>query len=239
MEASLKKEEAIRAVRDERIAEERLRSLLGMGMEKAEIELTPSPVSPKEAPLPSELLDKAYLARPDLRAAELAIEAAGHKLGWERSRIFDLTAMLDANGEGKEGFEMGPGIQLGLPVFNQNNGRIKRAQAEMERAARHYLVIKERICQAVKEAHAKYAAAGETLEVLREEVISAADNAHMNAEEAYKVGQISYLELLDHKGRLFESLLRAAEAEAALKMAQFDLDHSIGFDTTTKDKSTE
>jgi len=43
--------------------------------------------------------------------------------------------MLDANGEGREGFEMGPGIAADIPIFARNQGGISRAQAELSRAS--------------------------------------------------------------------------------------------------------
>ena len=82
---------------------------------------------------PSLVID-ALAARPDVRAAELGVEAAGARLGWEQSRTMSLTAVLDANGRGTEGYEMGPGIDVPIPLFNRNQGQITRAQAELVRA---------------------------------------------------------------------------------------------------------
>ena len=67
------------------------------------------------------LIADALASRPDVRAAELAVEAAGARVGLERSKIVTLTANLDANGEGKDGFEIGPGLGLDWPL-NGNAG---------------------------------------------------------------------------------------------------------------------
>lgn len=229
LEAARTEEASARAARDAELAEERLRNLLGLGFENIGIELRPDPDSwEHNRPVP-DLLQSALAARPDLRAAELAIEAAGQRIGWERSKVFDFTAMIDANGEGKEGFEMGPGLQLAIPVLNQNNGKVKRAQAELTRAARQYIAVRHRIAREVGEAHTRYTAARRALKILQEEVVPAAETAAANAAEAYEIGEISYLELLDFKRQLLMSRLRETEARADARKAQVSLEHSIGF----------
>ena len=229
LEAARMQEASVRFTRNAKLAEERLKTLLGLGMTEVTLELSLVPVSYEQGLDSSELLNTAFAARPDLRAAEIAIEAVGHRLGWERSRIFNLTGMLDANGEGKEGFEMGPGVQLELPVFNWNNGKILRAQTELEQAARQYVAVKHRIAREVIEAYTNYLAAQQALKILRVDILPSAQTATENAEGAYSVGEISYLEFLDFKRSLLDSLLREAEAEAELRRAEAYLRHSIGF----------
>lgn len=229
LEAARTREASVRFVRDAELAEERLKSLLGLGLEEITIQLSPFASSNEFSQQPSDLLAAAFAARPDLRAAEIAIEAAGQRVGWERSKIFNLTATLDANGEGKEGFEMGPGFQLELPLLNQNNGKVARAQAELTQAVRLYLAVKHRIAREVLEAHTHYLAAQKALNILQADIMPAATIAATNATEAYSIGAISYLELLDFKRQLLDSRLREAEAKADLHRAEVNLEHSIGF----------
>lgn len=229
LEAARTKEASVRYSRDAELAEERLIMLLGLGWEETTLHLTPASAPMGFVPQIPDLLAAAFAARPDLRAAEISIEAAGHRLGWERTKIFNLTAMLDANGEGKEGFEMGPGIQLELPILNWNQGKISRAQAELLRAARQYMAAKQRIAQEVLEAHTSYSAAQEALDILRKNILPASTTAVENAAEAYQIGEISYLELLDFKRQLLSSRLREAEAAAEMRRAEASLKHSIGF----------
>ena len=53
------------------------------------------------------LFQEALASRPDIRAAELAIEAAGARARWEHSRIITLIGIIDGNGQGSEGAEAG------------------------------------------------------------------------------------------------------------------------------------
>ena len=231
LEAARTSEASVRFARDAALAEDRLKNLLGLGLELEKIMIQLSPVSkPGEIiDQPSDLLDAAFAARPDLRAAEIAIEAAGQRIGWERSKIFNFTVMLDANGEGKEGFEMGPGILLELPILSQNNGKVARAQAELIQSARQYIAVKHRIAREVSEAHTHYLTAQKALKILQADIIPTATTAADNATEAYAIGAISYLELLDFKRQLLQSRLRESEAKADLRRAEVDLEHSIGF----------
>ncbi len=59
---------------------------------------------------------QALAARPDIHAAELTIEAAT-ELGWERRRVLTLTAVLDREPQGIDGFESEPGVDFVLPIF--------------------------------------------------------------------------------------------------------------------------
>ena len=104
----------------------------------------------------ADLLKRALAARPDLRAAELAVEAAAARLGWEQSRILTLTAVLDANGQGSEGFEAGPGIDIGIPLFNRNQGGRLRAQSELQRASAAYVQLQQQVGLDVREASALF-----------------------------------------------------------------------------------
>ena len=229
LEAAQTFEASVRFVRDAELAEERLKNLLGLGWKEITIQLDSASSSKEITRPPSDLLEVAFAARPDLRAAEIAIESAGQRIGWERAKIFNLTAMLDANGEGEEGFEMGPGIQMELPILNWNTGKVSRAQAELTQAAKQYIAVKHRITREVLEAHTHYSAAQKALKILSVDILPAATSAANNATEAYSIGEISFLELLDFKRQLLSSRLRKAEAEADVRKAGVSLKHSIGF----------
>ena len=143
VDAARGQQDAARAVHDVAIARARLRLLLGLAAEEPAFDVTPA-VTPTAACGPTpDLLREAIVARPDVRAAELGVEAAGARLGWERARILTLTAVLDANGQGREGFEAGPGVDVSLPFFNRNQGGRARANAELQRASAAYAAIQQ------------------------------------------------------------------------------------------------
>ncbi len=145
VEAARARDEAGRAVRISESSHDRLRTLLGVagGAPAPGLVLTPAARSRANLPDLDALLQEALAARPELRALEIAIETAGKRAGLAKSEILTLSAILDANGNGTEGFEMGPGLAVEIPIFNRQQGRVTRAQAELE--ARRLVAIRERI----------------------------------------------------------------------------------------------
>lgn len=175
------------------------------------------------------LFQKALAARPDLRAAEIAIEAAGKKLGWEKAKIFNLTAVLDANGEGKEGFEMGPGGQIEIPFFNWNQAGRLRAKMEMKLAARKYFIVRQNIAAELMHSLNDYEAAIRRLAVLKEETLESAKKAADRAYKSYEAGETSYWEYLEFRRFYLDARLLEAEAEAELRRSIARIHFAAGF----------
>lgn len=193
--------------------------------------LNAGPVSAVQQPVVgdvNDLIKQALAARPDLRAAELAIEAAGRRAKWERSKIFSIAAILDANAKGTEGFEAGPGVQVELPIFNRNRGGITRAEAEIERAARQYVAVRHRIVLEVEEAYTQLFQARQSLDSWRTLVLPRIREDIRISEKAYVAGEVPYLFVLETSRRLTDSLLREAEASAALLRAKAQLERAVG-----------
>lgn len=229
LEALRAQEAAVNFAAGAELLRTRLNTLLGMNPSDTSFTLSPEPeVELSQQNLP-ELLRAAFASRPDLRAAELAIEAAGKRLGWERAKILNLTGVLDANAAGKEGFESGPGAQIELPLFNWNNGKIARAQAQIEQIARQYLAVKHRLALEVQEAYTNYLAAQQALALCRTEWVPTASESARRARTAYTAGEVSYLFVLEIDRQLLEARLREVKAAANSHRAHARLQHSVGF----------
>lgn len=226
--ASRTREVSLQARRDMEIQKIRFLALLGLISEQSDIQIDPGPLELSAIPETEQLIKSALASRPDLRAAELEIEIAGKKLGWERSKIFNLTAMLDANAQGKEGFEMGPGGQIPIPLFDFNQGGTKRARTEMERAANNYIAVQQSILSGVLESYQGYLAARAAYEMLCYKIIPEVEQAVDNGEIAYLSGEISYLEFLEFKRQLLNARLRFLEAEAEVRKNIASLYYSMG-----------
>jgi outer membrane protein, heavy metal efflux system len=114
-------QDAVRAVQDVRVAEERFRNVLGLGGWRVEIK-PEATEAVAEAPADLEaLVAEAITHRPDVRAAEHAATAAAARidlagLGWLRALV-----TLDAT-SGPTGHNPSPAVRLGLPIFNRNQG---------------------------------------------------------------------------------------------------------------------
>ena len=207
----------------------RLRSLLGLEADAAAVTLIePGAATADGCAEGPALLQSALAARPEVRAAELQIEAAGARAGLESARIFTLTASLDANAEGAEGFEMGPGVAIELPLLSQNQGRRARATAEVEQAARRYVAVRASVAAEVGSATVALTEARNTARLLGDEVAASLSAARQQAERLYSAGEISLLDLLQTRQRLIDIEATRVDATFAVSRAVVKLEQAIG-----------
>jgi outer membrane protein, heavy metal efflux system len=229
VEHGVAQEQAARAEAEATVALARL--TLSLGLDPAQP--TPRPVAGPvldAAPALDGLVRVALAARPDVRAAEIAMEAAGARRGWERARVFGVVARVD-------GFGPGPGVdsatarlgaQITLPIFNQNQGGITRADAEIERATWRYAQVRQQVVADVVTARAQLAQAVASLAPWRERVLPAAEASLRGATEAYERGESAYLAVLDATRRRIDAQVRAVELEAEARRAAAQLERSTG-----------
>ena len=214
VDAARGRQDADRSAHDVRLARERLRLLLGLAPDDPAVDrVQPSP-APEACGAAADLLPRALAARPDVRAAEIAVEAAAARLGWERRRVLALTAVLDANGQGTRGFEAGPGLDVGLPIFNRNHGGRLRAESELQRASAAYVAIQQQVGLDVREAVTLLGQAQESRTAWRTTLVSPLEANLADAEDAYRAGDSSFLFVLENSRRLIEARLRERELAA-------------------------
>lgn len=225
---------ATRAVREQRIAAVRLRMLLGLAESPLGDNLGVRVTEPAFDDPPAEevLVRRALASRPDLRAAELAVEAASQRGGLEKAKIVQLFARLDAKPVGTGGGApvlLLPGFSADLPIFSQNPGGRARAQAELERTAWLYLTTRQQVVSEVRSAReellmaeASSAPWGRTIVPLQEKNVAA-------ALRSYEAGADSYLVVLEATRRLVDANLRALELGLDVRRAWARLDRAVGW----------
>jgi cobalt-zinc-cadmium efflux system outer membrane protein len=222
------REEARRLEHDAAISEERLRALLGMGADRTPIALAAlDPTGLGEANVDA-LVEQAVADRADARAATLAVNAARERTRLARSEVFTFSGIVDANERGSKGFEAGPGMKLALPVFNQNQGAVARADAELERAVRQQATLRDRIILDVREAHARFVQARQDLEAWRTQIRPAMEEAVRLSERAYRVGETPLVTVLDASRQLLDGRVREAQAASDLRRARAELERGVG-----------
>lgn len=170
----------------------------------------------------------AFDHRPDLRAAELAIEAAAGRAKWERSRLFTFASLLSIKqGEGLN-FSPRPGFMAELPVFHRNKGGIAKADAEVERAGKQYLAVRQQIAIDVREAVTQWRQAGNALEIYRTRLLPQAEIGVKLAEQRYRNGEESYLFVMETTRQLIDARMREIELIADVYRAAAQVERSIG-----------
>ena len=174
------------------------------------------------------LEQEALAARPDVRAAELDIEAAGRRLGWERTRIFSLIAVLDFNAQGKEGAELGPGVDSDLGLFDRNQAGVMRASADLDRARARYQTTRQQIVRDVRDAYSALSDATAAASRWRDDVRPRLERQAGQTQRAYEIGELSYLAVVESQRRLNQGRISELDAAIAMRRAAIQLEHRIG-----------
>jgi len=207
----------------------KLRALLGLEPSAPALRLIePAAMVSDECGTNTSLVASALAARPEVRAAELQMEAAGARAGIEQAKMWAVTASLDANANGSQGFEMGPGLAIELPIFNQNQGGRARATAEIEQAARRYIAVRATIAGEVGSAYAGLTEARATASLLGSDAEVVLARARRQAEGLYKAGEISLLDLLQTRQKLIDFEATRLDAAFAVNRAVVRLEQAMG-----------
>ncbi len=227
VDARQAEEQHIRWRHEADIARERLRTLVGLGLEHWPSIIEAGPLPLAVAPDADHLVKEALAARPDLRAAEMGLEAVGERIGlahWEMFTVMAILSTKDVNGQTVSG----PGLDVALPLFNQNQGGIAKARANLEKAARFYNTVRDRIVLEVRTASSRLNQARESHGQWQNRILPPLTEAVQHAEKAYAAGNVSYLFVLETRRKWLDASLGAAVAAADLRRARAELERSIG-----------
>lgn len=232
-EAIVSADASMRAVTEERTARERLRRLMGLSQSPLgeRMAVVDADVDVGAPPAREVLVEQAFAARPDVRGAEMAIEAAGSRLGWERLKILQLFARLDVKPIGPRGGAPSlvlPGATADLPIFNWNPGGRARAEAEMKQAAFRYVAVRDDVASEVRTSHAQLEQALASLVPWRENVLPLLEANVVSAMKSYQSGNETYLLVLDAARRLQDARLRVIDLEVEVLRARAALARAVG-----------
>jgi cobalt-zinc-cadmium efflux system outer membrane protein len=221
-------QDVARAGYDVSLADERLRHLLGIGMDRTPLRLDDLP-PPLRADLDVETLTaEAIASRPDALAVEHLVWAASERLRLSRLNWVRFLGILDATSGQDTGHEFGPAFRVTLPIFNFNEGNIERAEGELTKAERQRQTIRNQIVLDVRAAHFRYTQARTESEFLDQKVRPEVEAAIRRAEAAYREGNTSYVVTLETTRQLLDSRLRQEQLRAELRRAWAELERSVG-----------
>ena len=216
-------------VADVAIARDQLRYLLGMRGTAPAIGISATQPASPALPELSSLLELAASNRPDLRAAEVSVQAAAEKAKWERSQVLAMLApTLSVKEVGADGLRAGPGLNIEIPFFSRNQGKISRADAEVVRTAKRYAALRARVEHEVADAYNRGLRAQASLTQIRQQVRPPAEQSIQLSQRAYDNGDVSLLSVLEATRQIHDINLREAEASSALQRALAELERAIG-----------
>ena len=211
---------------------------LGLALEADERRSCWRSAPPPRCAVTPALFDEALASRPDVRAAELAIEAAGARLGWERSRVLAITAVLDANGQRNRGLRDGAWHRRRAADLQPQSGR-HRARAGRAPARERSVPgrASARVATEVRAAVAQYRQASVAAAEWRATVLEPLEEQVQVADRAFNEGEVAYLFVIEMNRRLTDARLRTREAEADIARALARLERAIGRRCGTRKES--
>ena len=192
-----------------------------------------------QGPIPSERIDpevaalraEAIAERPDLRAIEQARGRADADVSLQRAlAVTDLGVGVQYHRQTAfaKGDSLGFFLNGTLPVFDRNQGEIRRARTTMSQVEAQITAFRASLDADVVRAVASYRAARDRLNVFEGGALDEAKEVRDAAEYAYRRGEVSFLEFLDAQRAFIETTRSYYEALADHARARFEIDYVTG-----------
>lgn len=238
LDAIQAKADAVRAAADVAVVENRLTMLVGLPLQNPDLIAveTQLPDTANSAAerfdaegfAAEELVGEAFALRPDLRAAEISVEANRERARLARRQFMTLAGIVDANSRGTKGFEAGPGLQMTIPIFNRNRGGIALADARLRQSVQEYVSARDRVAVEVRGACLQLEQAHGHLAVVERELLPSLETAVELARRSYENGAAPYFLVLQTSGQFLGARARELELQASRRRAIAELERSVG-----------
>lgn len=186
------------------------------------------------------LMRVALAARPDLRAAEYAVQASAATLAAARSVARPPVAVGGLLSRSRDNFAVGAqqgtnvsqrigiGVIIGLPVNNRNQGAIARAEFAGTAASLRLASIRLTVERDVRVAAERVALAASEVETFRRRIVPTSSAALRLAEVAFGRGQASIFQVLQVQRTYVEASTGLLDALRRYAAALTDLDAAVG-----------
>ena len=174
------------------------------------------------------LLERAVATRPDLRAAELNVEASAHEVASARASALAASVGLQVQGGGTSNNGLGVTPGLTVPLFDRNQDGVARALAQQEAAAAQLRAQRARVEGEVVRARTELVDAWARLEQVRDHGVPAQQAFYQQIALAYEAGDLSGVDEIDARIRLASVALAETDAQSAVVRARIQLERVVG-----------
>jgi outer membrane protein, multidrug efflux system len=230
------KSQALELKRQRALSEHQLGVLTGdlsLKINQADLLALPTPPTPP-AGLPSSLME----ARPDVRQAEQAMVAANANITIAKAALYPSISLTGAFGG--ESLELGDiiksaariwslGLSLNLPIFNSGklNSRVDQATAQQKQVLANYESSVQNAFKEVNDALVNVRLYKER-DVIAQQKQEIAKNMLDVAQNRYKAGYVSYIDVLDAQRSHHEATLSFVQNRQNVLTATVDLFKALG-----------
>ena len=177
-------------------------------------------------PLQVNDVERVALARSiDLSHARQRIITAGQQLGLNRATALvpDLELGVGAEREGQEAWKLGPVLAVPIPLFDQGQGRIGRAVAELRRAQQEYYALAVRIRATARTIQDRIEGAQDQALYYRDILLPLRERIVNEAQLHYNAMQIGPIQLLRDREQQIETGVAYVETLREYWLARADL----------------
>jgi cobalt-zinc-cadmium efflux system outer membrane protein len=184
------------------------------------------------------LLTGALDARPDLKAQRLQRDRAEAGVALARRLRFpDMALDINYQQAGSGGIGTNApltpptltiGLSLPVPLFYQQQGEIKKAEADLKLQEAQAAKVEAQVTSDVAVAHANFAAAKEQVERMQTRLLERARRARDLVDFQYQKGAASLLELLDAQRTYVATNVEYLNDLGAYWVAVFQLEQAVG-----------
>jgi cobalt-zinc-cadmium efflux system outer membrane protein len=177
-------------------------------------------------PLDVEGAERVALARSlDLSQARQRIVAAGQQVGFSRATALvpDMDIGAGAEREGEERWKVGPSIAVPIPLFDQGQARIGRAEAELRRAQQEYYALGVRIRATSRAVQERVVGARDRALYYRDILLPLRERIVNEGQLYYNAMQIGIFQLLRDREQQIETGIAYVEALREYWLARTDL----------------
>lgn len=224
-----------------------LRRVIGLGAEPLALAMAAVPDRSFEL---SSLIASANEARPDLRVARLAETQATAEIAVVRSQgIPDITISatyldrkarvgslfgLTAEGTAAPILDSGKTLTIGVavPLFigGRNRGSVETASSRATAARLRREYLQDAVPSEVEAAYERWTSARQTIALFRQGVVDQSERNLAVMREAYGLGELRLLDVLNEQRRLIDIQLAYIDAETELAQAAAEVERAVGTD---------
>jgi cobalt-zinc-cadmium efflux system outer membrane protein len=191
-----------RAEEDVVLARERLNALMGLwGKQTQWRAAVRLPAAPDEDMNDEGLERRAIEASLELGVARRDIEIAARSLGIAKpfSWLTDLQAGVAAERDLDGTWSMGPSLSLPIPLFDQGQGAIGKAQAQLRQASEHYYARAVEVRSRVRAAHSVLVSSHDRARYFEKVILPLRQQIVSQSQLEYNGMQLSAFQLLEAK----------------------------------------
>jgi outer membrane protein, heavy metal efflux system len=207
----------------------RLTTLMGLWGEETAWQIDRRLPDVPAEPLPVEGLERHALAQSlDLASARQRLVVGGEQVGVSRATMLIPESSIGAGAEREEGeWEVGPTIEVPIPLFDQGQGRLGRAVAELRRAQQEYYALGVRVRSTARLVRERLQGAEDRARYSRDILLPLRERIVHETQLQYNAMQLGVFELLRAKEQQIEAAVAYVDALLDYWLARTDLEQLL------------